>query len=299
MNTPQLPHLLDLWQQTIGWQPTESQLQQFQQLYELILAGNQQLNLTRITDPQDFWEKHLWDSIRGITVPSPSSLVGQLHNNADAALSVPAALNLSSSDNEGQRTKDNGQRTTDNGQRTKDKGQGTKDKGLRTKDKGQFHVIDIGTGAGFPGLPVAIVYPESWMTLVDSTRKKIAFVDSAVKALGLKNTRTIADRAEHLATQPAHRGNYDVVLVRAVAAADLCLRYALPLLRPGGVAILYRGQWQPSDTEALQPVVAELGAHLATPDRFTTPLTNSQRCCLYLHKLRMESEEKMIVKEKM
>jgi 16S rRNA (guanine527-N7)-methyltransferase len=277
MNTPQLPHLLDLWQQTIGWQPTESQLQQFQQLYELILAGNQQLNLTRITDPQDFWEKHLWDSIRGVvgvgaehSIPIPSATIPDPSANA-SPLQSPITPSKSS----------------------------TLHSTPHTLHPTPPKIIDIGTGAGFPGLPVAIVYPESWMTLVDSTRKKIAFVDSAVKALGLKNTRTIADRAEHLATQPAHRGNYDVVLVRAVAAADLCLRYALPLLRPGGVAILYRGQWQPSDTEALQPVVAELGAHLATPDRFTTPLTNSQRCCLYLHKLRMESEEKMIVKEKM
>ncbi len=65
-NAPLLPEMADLWQQSLNWQPTEQQQRQFQRLYELILAGNRQLNLTRITEPVEFWEKHLWDSLRGI-----------------------------------------------------------------------------------------------------------------------------------------------------------------------------------------------------------------------------------------
>ena len=61
-----LPIQLEIWQKTLSWQPTEDQLAQFQRLYEHILEANQQLNLTRITEPLEFWEKHLWDSLAGI-----------------------------------------------------------------------------------------------------------------------------------------------------------------------------------------------------------------------------------------
>ncbi|PSB11939.1 16S rRNA (guanine(527)-N(7))-methyltransferase RsmG, partial [filamentous cyanobacterium CCP2] len=61
-----LPEMREEWQETLSWQPTPEQQQQFQQLYELILNGNRQLNLTRITDPIEFWEKHLWDSLSGV-----------------------------------------------------------------------------------------------------------------------------------------------------------------------------------------------------------------------------------------
>lgn len=61
-----LPQLTDLWQSTLGWSPSPKQQQQFEQLYQGILAGNRQCNLTRITEPEAFWEKHLWDSLRGI-----------------------------------------------------------------------------------------------------------------------------------------------------------------------------------------------------------------------------------------
>ncbi|MCS6813626.1 MAG: 16S rRNA (guanine(527)-N(7))-methyltransferase RsmG [Cyanobacteria bacterium] len=228
MNTPQLPHRLDLWQHTVGWQPTVTQLQQFQRLYELILTANQHLNLTRITEPNDFWEKHLWDSIRGVVSTKAAALCA----------SHPKSP----------------------------------------------RVIDIGTGAGFPGLPIAIAYPTWHITLVDSTRKKIAFVERAIAELGLTNAYAIAERVERLAAQPRYQATYDLALVRAVATVDRCVHYALPMLHPSGMAVLYRGRWHPSDTTALQALAHELGAYLAPPDQFTTPLTQSQRCCLYLHK---------------
>ena len=64
---PSLPQMVEIWQKTLNWEPNTQQQDNFQQLYELILHGNRQLNLTRITDPKEFWEKHLWDSLRGIS----------------------------------------------------------------------------------------------------------------------------------------------------------------------------------------------------------------------------------------
>ena len=120
-----LPQMNELWQKTLNWQPDESQQQQFQRLYELIVEGNRSLNLTRITEPKEFWEKHLWDSLRGIVRLLPAN------NSAGENPKLPA--------------------------------------------ESVQKVIDIGTGAGFPGLPIAIALPQLSVTLLDSTRKKLFF----------------------------------------------------------------------------------------------------------------------------
>lgn len=67
ISAPQLPDMTAVWQETLNWQPTPEQQVLFQQLFELIIQFNQQLNLTRLTEPEEFWEKHLWDSLRGIS----------------------------------------------------------------------------------------------------------------------------------------------------------------------------------------------------------------------------------------
>lgn len=74
---PALPNPIDLWQSTLQWQPDTATQAQFQRLYEAILAGNQRMNLTRITEPLDFWEKHLWDSLRGLFSPILQPVLAQ------------------------------------------------------------------------------------------------------------------------------------------------------------------------------------------------------------------------------
>jgi 16S rRNA (guanine527-N7)-methyltransferase len=230
-----LPQHLDLWQQTLGWQPSPEQQQQFQDLYALILAGNRQLNLTRITEPEDFWEKHLWDSLTGIQPwlnPAASS---------------------------------------------------------------PLRVIDIGTGAGFPGLPAAIACPTWQMTLLDSTRKKINFLAEAITALGLPQVNANWGRAEDLSLVWGQR--FDLALVRAVADASTCAAYALPLLQPGGQAILYRGQWSEMDSQTLQqglrqfsrkgggPSPVQVTGKLVAVKAWVTPLQASQRHCVVIERV--------------
>ena len=213
--------MVDLWQQTLNWQPTTFQQCQFQQLYELILAGNRQLNLTRITEPLEFWEKHLWDSLRGV------------------------ALLQSTATNQ--------------------------------------RVIDIGTGAGFPGIPVAIAFGNWTVTLLDSTRKKVAFLQTLLAQLGIQNATTVSIRAEELGQQSQYRQTYDIALVRAVGSASVCAEYALPLLKIGGLAVLYRGHW--NESEVCKSAVEQLGGAIESIERFTTPVSQSIRHCLYLRKI--------------
>lgn len=244
----ELPLLLELWQSTCGWQPDLVQHPQFQHLYAQILDGNQRLNLTRITEPTEFWEKHLWDSLSGL-MPFLGAANRQTGAGAEtkvSAIEPPVTLGQLPS---------------------------------------PFSVIDIGTGAGFPGIPVAIAFPDATVTLLDSTRKKIAFIDSMLAALKLSNVKTWVERVEQIGQQRQHRGAYDVALLRAVAPATVCAEYALPLLSANGLAILYRGQWTADEETALEGAIAQLGGRLEHVAQFTTPLSQSQRHCLYLRKV--------------
>ncbi|WNZ48770.1 16S rRNA (guanine(527)-N(7))-methyltransferase RsmG [Leptolyngbya boryana CZ1] len=216
-----LPEFADLWQSTLNWCPSEQERSQFQAFYELILQGNQQQNLTRITEPSDFWEKHLWDSLRGVFPKVTQS---------------------------------------------------------------RLSAIDIGTGAGFPGIPMAIARPGWNVTLLDSTRKKINFLQDATRSLGLTNVRLLSDRVEQIGQSAGHREAYQLATIRAVAAAPVCAEYALPLLKVGGLAVLYRGQWTEEEAIALDQAVQQLGGAVEECDRFETPLTQGVRHCLYIRK---------------
>ncbi|MBW4417882.1 MAG: 16S rRNA (guanine(527)-N(7))-methyltransferase RsmG [Myxacorys californica WJT36-NPBG1] len=219
--TPKLPEMLELWQRTLNWQPNPKQQRLFQAFYEAVLAGNRQFNLTRITDPMEFWEKHLWDSLSGIQSLNPTA----------------------------------------------------------------SRAIDIGTGAGFPGVPIAIAHPNWTVTLLDSTQKKVNFLKTAVSQIGVGNTRPLCERVEAIGQHPLHRETYDVALIRAVAAASVCAEYTLPLLKLGGVALLYRGQWTAEEERGLTSALETLGGALERSDAFETPLTGSVRHVLYLKKI--------------
>ena len=103
-------------------------------------------------------------------------------------------------------------------------------------------IIDVGTGAGFPGLPLAIAFPHIEVTLLDSTQKKIGFLETIADELGLQNVSTVHARAEDAGHDPAHREQYDVVLARAVALLPTLLEYLIPFARVGGYCIAMKGE---------------------------------------------------------
>ncbi len=98
-------------------------------------------------------------------------------------------------------------------------------------------VIDIGTGAGFPGIPLAIVRPDLDITLLEATGKKVKFLEAVIASLGLKNISTLHHRAEILSKEKAYAARYDVALGRAVALLPVLAAYALPFLKTGGILI--------------------------------------------------------------
>ena len=223
IETNVLPSMTEVWTQTLHWQPNERQEQLFQQVYQEVLAGNRQQNLTRITSPEDFWEKHLWDSLSGIV-------------------------------------------------------------GLNEIISHKLQIIDVGTGAGFPGIPLAIAFPHWQITLLDSTRKKINFVNDLIAKLQIDNATGIIARAEELGRIPGDRASYDLALVRAVSKPSVCAEYSLPFVKKGGLVILYRGHWSEEDTASLTAAAAQLGSKIELIHPWKTPLTKGVRHCIYLRK---------------
>jgi 16S rRNA (guanine527-N7)-methyltransferase len=123
-------------------------------------------------------------------------------------------------------------------------------------------VIDIGTGAGFPGLPLRIYYPSMRLTLVDSVGKKAEFCRHIVKTLGLEGVEIIQERAESVGHMLAHRQQYDWALARAVADLRVLAEYLLPFLRVGGAMIAMKGESAYAEAHATEHAVQVLGGHL-------------------------------------
>ena len=128
--------------------------------------------------------------------------------------------------------------------------------------QGAPRVVDVGTGAGFPGLPLKIVRPELRLTLVEATGKKASFCQAVVDELKLAGVSVLKARAEELGQDPAHRERYDFALARAVAELPVLAEYLLPLVKPGGRAVAQKGENAPAETQAAAGALRRLGGAL-------------------------------------
>ncbi len=131
-------------------------------------------------------------------------------------------------------------------------------------------LLDVGSGAGFPGLPLAIAFPHWQVTLLEATGKKTRFQEAAIEALGLTNTQALNGRAEELAHAKEHRGRYDVVTARAVAALPTLLEYCAPFARVGGVVIAPKKGDLAAEAAAGARAAILLGARLLPTISVTT-----------------------------
>ena len=123
-------------------------------------------------------------------------------------------------------------------------------------------VVDVGTGAGFPGLPLKILYRQMKLTLVESIGKKVEFCRHVIKTLDLTGVELIHDRAENVGHKEGHRQLYDWALARAVAAMPVLVEYLLPLLRVGGQAVIQKGETGPAEAHAAEDALRILGGKL-------------------------------------
>ena len=136
-------------------------------------------------------------------------------------------------------------------------------KAQRAGNQEPLQIIDVGTGGGFPGLAVAIALPTARLTLVDSVSRKVDAVAAMVTDLGLQQRVNVrCDRIERCGQATSCRGRFDWALARAVASAPVVAEYLVPLLRPQGRALLYRGQWNAADQADLERALDPLRASI-------------------------------------
>ena len=187
---------------------SEKQAEQFEQYYEMLIAKNEVMNLTAITEFEEVVQKHFIDSVMIKEVREPG-------------------------DNE--------------------------------------KWIDVGTGAGFPGIPLKIVYPQLQVTLLDSLNKRVKFLQEVVDALGLEQVEALHGRAEEYAKKAEYREQYDCCVSRAVANLASLSEYCLPFVKVGGVFAALKGPDGPAEVEAAKKAISLLGGKVEAVKSFTLP----------------------------
>jgi len=124
------------------------------------------------------------------------------------------------------------------------------------------HLIDVGTGAGFPGIPLKILYPNLKLTLVESVRKKVMFCQHIVSLLGLEHVNVLQARAEDLGQDPQNREKFDWAVARAVANLNVLSEYLIPLVKVGGAMLAQKGESGPAEAQSAEGAMKLLGGKL-------------------------------------
>lgn len=147
-----------------------------------------------------------------------------------------------------------------------------------------FHLCDVGAGAGFPSIPLKIVFPHIEVTIVDSLNKRISFLNHLANVLKLENVHFIHDRAETFGVNPEFRENFDVVTARAVARMSVLSEFCLPLVKVDGHFIAMKAAHAKDELGMGQKAITTLGGRLEEMFTFTLPLEESERNILIIKK---------------
>ena len=145
-------------------------------------------------------------------------------------------------------------------------------------------LIDVGTGAGFPGLPLKIMMPELRLTLLDSLNKRLNFLSSVIASEGITGTQLIHARAEDGARDPKLRESFDIAVSRAVAALPVLAEYCLPYVRVGGIFAAYKTAAAAEEIQSGEKALKILGGRVISTQEFTLPGTDVQRSIIFIQK---------------
>ncbi|AIQ38614.1 16S rRNA (guanine(527)-N(7))-methyltransferase RsmG [Paenibacillus sp. FSL R5-0345] len=200
---------------------TAEQLEQFDLYYKELVSWNKKMNLTGITEREQVYTKHFYDSI-----------------------SLAFFLNLNEINN----------------------------------------LADIGSGAGFPGIPLKICFPHLKLTIIDSLSKRISFLQHVCTTLKLSDVQLIHGRAEDIARQFKHRDAYDLVTARAVARLSLLNEFCLPFTRKDGVFAAMKGNDPSEELSEAKYSLKELRAQLDKVESFSLPVEESARHIVIIRK---------------
>lgn len=150
----------------------------------------------------------------------------------------------------------------------------------------ELKVIDIGTGAGFPGIPLKIAFPELDILLLDSLNKRIHFLDQVISELGLENIQTIHGRAEDFGKNPLYREKFDLCVSRAVANLSTLSEYCVPFVKVDGYFISYKSGKVQEELDASRHAVDILGGKVEKCLNYALADTDMERSLVVIHKLK-------------
>lgn len=158
---------------------------------------------------------------------------------------------------------------------------------IKEEDK----VIDVGTGAGFPGLPIKIVKPKIEVTLLDSLNKRVKFLNETIKEIETKNITTIHLRAEDAGRLQEHREQYNVVVSRAVAPMNTLLEYMMPFAKVNGICICMKGSKADEEINKSNKAISKLGGKIEKIETFQLPETDINRTIIIVKKIKEITDE--------
>ncbi len=207
-----------------GVEWTEKQKEQLEQFYYMLVEKNKVMNLTGITEEEEFVLKHIIDSI---------SCVDEQYFLKNASL------------------------------------------------------IDVGTGAGFPGIPIAIYRPDLQITLFDSLQKRLSFLEEVIDTLGLAGVVTCHGRAEDVAHQTSFREQFDIATSRAVARLPILLEYALPFIKKGGLFVALKGAAYEDEQKESNNALQKLGGELKEVREIKLPTLEDKRAVVFVRKMKI------------
>lgn len=204
-----------------GMELSEEQLRQFAIYYRELTDWNERMNLTGITEREQVYVKHFYDSLS-------LAFYMDLHKVGSLA--------------------------------------------------------DIGSGAGFPSIPLKIMFPHVKVTIVDSLNKRIVFLRHLTEALDLQNVDCVHGRAEEAARKPEHRDRYDLVTARAVARLNVLNEFCLPFVKPGGWFAAMKGSTLQEEVQEAEFSLRELKGELGEIYAFTLPVEEAARHIVTIRK---------------
>lgn len=155
---------------------------------------------------------------------------------------------------------------------------------LTLTDCGGKSIVDVGTGAGFPGMPMGILEPKAQLTLLDSLGKRIDFLQECAQTLKLENISCVHARAEEFAAE--HREQFDIATSRAVAALPVLSELALPLVKPGGLFLAMKSVESDEEIESARGAIGQLGGKIEKICDYTVPCTEVRHRVVLIRKAR-------------
>jgi 16S rRNA (guanine527-N7)-methyltransferase len=147
-------------------------------------------------------------------------------------------------------------------------------------------IIDVGTGAGFPGIPIKIVYPSISLSLLEAKKKKTIFLEKIVEEMNFQRVEILNGRAEAFGKCPDYREKYDIALSRAVALLSTLSEYCLPLIRVGGLFVAQKGRSYKEEIDKALKTVQLLGGELIGVENVRIPFINQERYLLVIKKIK-------------